>query len=522
MKRRTINKKICDYNLLARISRNTIKGRIFKYNLAVILLLITITTITFNVAIRLYIQKEIIGQLNKLATSVEGAALEHGPDFFKPDDNNHTPPNLLPRHATIPETSSEVTKNSTSTKNNDLFRYYFMLDRSLRKPLSVLSADFILIDKNKNAINPSTEESNKIPSDLLSKLKSEIDTSSSKSYKSSIRFSVSGTDYVAIVRPVSDKNTFGLGWIIIYSSVQKINQLQFWINIILLIILIISALITVIFSSRIAKKISEPFSSLNEHIRSIAERNFGEKIDLPVDYELSELVNGINIMSEKLEIYDKAQKTFLQNVSHEFRTPLMSIQSYAEGIKYEVVDGNSAADIIIGESKRLTHLVEDLLYLSRLDSIEENYNYTEIDFIELINSCAERLNAIALKSNIKISVNNLNKDIIIYSDEEKLSRALTNIISNSIRYASSSITVVSNINFDNKLDITISDDGPGFDEKDLPHIFDRFYKGKKGKFGLGLSISKNIIEKLHGTITAGNGETGALFSIEIPIKCNSN
>jgi len=64
-------------------------------------------------------------------------------------------------------------------------------------------------------------------------------------------------------------------------------------------------------------------------------------------------------MSEKLESYDKAQKTFFQNASHEFRTPLMSIQSYAEGIKYDVVDKNTAADIIIDETKRMTHLVED-------------------------------------------------------------------------------------------------------------------------------------------------------------------
>ena len=153
-----------------------------------------------------------------------------------------------------------------------------------------------------------------------------------------LNFDISGTEYIAIVKPVSQKNSFGLGWIIIYSSLQKVNQLQWVINIILFAILILSALIIVIFSSLAAKKISAPFSSLNQHIRAIAERNFGTKIHMPVDDELQEFVNNINIMSEKLETYDKAQKTFLQNASHEFRTPLMSIQSYAEGIKYDVVD----------------------------------------------------------------------------------------------------------------------------------------------------------------------------------------
>lgn len=520
------------------MKKTSIKGRIFRYNLAVILLLIALTTVIFNVVVNLYIQKDIIGQLNKLASSIEVTALQHGPDFFKPDEDHTPPPKFSPGNVALSkdnaksnvnsknldESTNKSMTSSSSNKNNDLFRYYFMLDRSLRKPLSVLSADFILIDKNKNVINPSLDGNNKTSSSLISKLKSEIDTSTkTTNNKSTISFYVSGTKYAAVVRPVSDKNTFGLGWIIIFSSsIQKINQLQLYINIILFAILAISALITVLFSSRIARKISEPLSSLSEHIGYISLRNFGEKIDMPVDSELQGLVNSINVMSEKLETYDKAQKTFLQNVSHEFRTPLMSIQSYAEGIKYDVIDGNSAADIIMDETKRLTHLVQDLLYLSRLDAIEENYNYVEIDFIDLITSCAERLNAIAAKNNIKILVKNLNKNIIINSDEEKLSRAITNIISNCIRYASSTITIVSNVTIDNKLDITIADDGPGFDSNEIPHLFDRFYKGKQGKFGLGLSISKNIIEKLHGKITAENGKQGALFSIEIPIKNSSN
>lgn len=239
---------------------------------------------------------------------------------------------------------------------------------------------------------------------------------------------------------------------------------------------------------------------------------------MPVYDELKNLVDNINIMSEKLEMYDKAQKTFLQNASHEFRTPIMSIQSYAEGIKYDVVDGKSAADIIIDESKRLTHLVEDLLYLSRLESIEESYRYDNLDFNDLINTCVKRMNAIAFKYNIKIVTHNIDKNVCIYTDEEKLSRAIINVMSNCTRYAKSTITITSKISENSKVKIEIEDDGPGFDKNELPNVFERFYKGKKGNFGLGLSISKNIIEKLNGKITASNSESGALFTIELPLK----
>lgn len=489
------------------MKRNTIKWRIFKYNIIVIIMLITLTTIIFNVSVRLYLEKDIVAQLNKIASNAEDTALQHGPDFFQ-----KTPP--MPPHDMQNSELPPIDPQGT----NDLFRYYFMLDRSLKEPLTILNADFILLDQNKNRITPFPEKSDSTPTDLMKQLTSEINKTKKVNQEKYLNFNLSGTEYIAIIKPVSDKNSFGLGWIIIYSSIQQINQLQLGINIILLLILIFSALITIVFSSRVSKKISDPFSHLNHYISSISERNFGNKIEMPVYHELRELVNNINIMSEKLETYDKAQKTFLQNVSHEFRTPLMSIQSYAEGIKYEVIDSNSAVPIILSEVNRMTHLVEDLLYLSRLDAIEESYNCGNLDFNELINKCVHRMNWIAEKSNITI-INSTPKEIVfIHGDEEKLSRAITNIISNCIRYADSVVMVELKVMENSKIQLSISDDGPGFEINELPNIFDRFYKGKKGNYGLGLSISKNVVEKLNGTISANNLNSGALFIIELTIN----
>lgn len=490
--------------------RNTIKWRIFKYNIIVIVMLITFTTIIFNVAVHIYIENNIVTQLNNIASSAEDTALRHGPDFF-PERPPMPPPDVP--DIKLPPVDPQG--------DNDLFRYYFMLDRSLKEPLTLLNADFVLLDQNKNRITPFPEKSTSTPADITGQLINEINKSKKFTQEKYLNFYLSGTEYIAIIKPVSDKNSFGLGWIIIYSNIQQINQLQLGINLILFFILIFSALITIIFSSRVSKKISEPFSQLNQYIRAISERNFGNKIEMPVYYELHEFVNNINVMSEKLENYDKAQKTFLENVSHEFRTPLMSIQSYTEGIKYDVIDSNSAVNIILSEIKRMTNLVEDLLYLSRLDAIEENYNFRNLNFNELINTCVNRMNLIAEKSNINIKTNIFTEIIQIRGDEEKLSRAITNIISNCIRYADSSIIVELKAITNNKVQLIISDDGPGFEVHDLPNVFERFYKGTKGKFGLGLSISKNIIEKLNGKISANNSELGALFIIELPI-CNNN
>jgi len=481
------------------VKRNTIKWRIFKYNIIIIIMLIALVATIFNISIRLYIEKELLGQLNKIAFRTEYTALKRGPDFFK--DDNKTPP---PPH-------------DLKVEDNNVLRYYFMLDRSLRESLSLLNANYILLDSSKNVINPLPEEYSNTPVELVDKITGEINKSKELNNSNYLNFNLSGTEYIAITKSVSEKNNFGLGWIVIYSSLQQINQMQMGINGILFVILIVSALIIVLFSSKIAKKVSSPFSSLNQHIRDIAEIKFGTKIQVPVYDELQDLVSNFNIMSEKLETYDKAQKTFLQNASHEFRTPLMSIQSYAEGIKYGVTDSTESADIIIDESKRLTQLVENLLYLSRLDAIEENYCLSKLDFNDLIRSCAERISLIAAKANIYIDINLLEREVKITADEEKLSRAVTNILSNCIRYAKSIVTIKTELTNEKTVRIIISDDGPGFQSNELPNIFDRFYKGSKGNFGLGLAISKNVIERHNGKITAENSKIGALFYIDLPI-----
>lgn len=486
---------------------NTIKWRIFKYNLIVIIFLIALSTIVFNIAIRVYMENENRKQLVMIASRAEDTALRRGPDFFPPEER-------------FPKPWDKKEPDGNLQFENEFIGFYLMLDRSLKEPLSFLNADYILLDSEKNVINSLPDEFKRSSEVLNEKILYEISKSEELNDKTYYNLKLSGTEYIAIVKDVSGKNSFGLNWVIIYSSLEKVNQLQTGINIILLIILVISSIITAMISSLTAKKISAPFSTLNDHIGAIAERDFGTKILLSVDDELQDLVNNINIMSEKLESYDKAQKTFLQNASHEFRTPLMSIQSYAEGIKYKVVENSEAAEIIIGETKQMTHMVEDLLYLSRLDTIEEDYHMEYINLNDVLKTCTERMRGIASKDNILITAELPAEVVEICADEEKLSRAITNIIGNCIRYARTTVEVTYKMKSEeNRFVITISDDGPGFESEELPVIFQRFYKGRKGNSGLGLAISKTVIEKHNGSVSAVNTCKGALFLIELPLMC---
>lgn len=497
------------------MKQSTIKWRIFKYNLIAIAMMIILVFITFNVMVRVYFEQEIFQQLTTIASHTENTALQDGPRFFlSPDSNKSGSIHPLPPPLNNMPQPDRQFSNDTSAKTPP-FPFYDMLKNSLNELLSVLNAKYILLNQDMNLIS---QVDIPIRSDILSTIKCQIEKNTGSKKETKLKFRSGNTDYIAIIKPVSQKNTYDLGWIIIYSRTAKIEQLQLQLNLILLIILLLAAGIVLFLSSYSAKKISAPISSLNQYIRSIAERNFKTKISLPAVDEISELAKNINLMSEKLEGYDKAQKTFLQNASHELRTPLMSILSYAEGIKYGVVDPNTASDVIINESNRLTHLVEDLLYLSHLDTIQENYHFELLELHELINTCIARLNGLTINSNIEITSTVLETELKIRADEEKLSRAILNILSNCLRYAGSAIKITVEKISAHQVKLMIEDDGPGIDNQDLANIFTRFYKGKGGKFGLGLAISKNIIEKHNGQISVANSNSGAAFKIILPLS----
>ena len=197
----------------------------------------------------------------------------------------------------------------------------------------------------------------------------------------------------------------------------------------------------------------------------------------------------MNDMSKRLTDLDKAQKLFLQNASHEIRTPLMSIQGYAEGISKGIFsDTTKTADIICEESKRLNQLVDELLTLSRIENNTDESEFYVLNLSDVMKEVVQKIEGYALREQKKINVMIPPDVIMIKANDALLSQAMINIISN----------------------------GDGIPVQDLPHIFDRFYKGKNGNFGLGLAIVKSAILSLKGSIRAYN-ENGAVFEIKFQV-----
>ncbi len=281
---------------------------------------------------------------------------------------------------------------------------------------------------------------------------------------------------------------------------------------ILILLMGFSAFAVILIILVINKKIDNSFNKLKDYILSIGRR---EELTgtQELDYsEFCEVLSSVKEMSNMIDRANDSQKQFFQNASHELRTPLMSIQGYAEGIAGGVYKYNKkAAEVIVKQSKRMTSLVDELLLLSKMDT-NAQLNIEKLDLKELLYDCTWRIKADCDKKGIMIEHQMDKESLFIMADEEKLDRALSNILTNAVRYARSKITVVCKKEAD-AFRIEISNDGKPVLKKDLPYIFDRFYKGEGGNFGIGLAIVYEIIKQHNGSIDVRSDDCGTCFII---------
>ncbi|VUC95523.1 sensor histidine kinase [Streptococcus pseudoporcinus] len=199
-------------------------------------------------------------------------------------------------------------------------------------------------------------------------------------------------------------------------------------------------------------------------------------------------------MTKRIRQAEASQLTFFQNASHELRTPLMSIQGYTEGMKEGIIQEELAYTIILQESQKMKQLVDDIMLLSRLDG-SSHPKKEKILMDNLVSNYVSYFKPIAHQKGLELTYNHTNQVFAIGGNEELLQKAITNIVSNALRYAKRNINITLKAN-----QVIIENDGPAISSKDLPHIFERFYKGKEGQTGIGLAMVKEIMHQHKGDI----------------------
>ncbi len=275
----------------------------------------------------------------------------------------------------------------------------------------------------------------------------------------------------------------------------------------------------------LAKHLIQPITKLTEATKEITRENFHYPLKIQRNDEIGQLVESFNKMQKQLQHNDAARKSFINDVSHDFQSPLMNIQGYAELLKSSEVTGHERREylqIIDHESKRLSNLTKQLLLLTSLDQKSYPKRISEVQVDEQIKQTIRRHQWRIQEREIELSYKL--PSVRINADAELMSNVWDNLVTNAIKYNAHGGNIWIHLSSNEaNLTLILKDTGIGMSPDAVTQIFDRFYRvdssRKRDGTGLGLSIVKQIIEMHKGKITVDSkiGE-GTTFTIKLPLN----
>ena len=356
-----------------------------------------------------------------------------------------------------------------------------------------------------------------------------------------------GRDVKAFVKQVDMR--FGDGdrgsAFIITSVNTMVPQLRSFIRDMVVSIVVILILTGLLLTTWIYSGISAPLRKLKVATQKIKEGNLDFVMDVDGEDEISELCRDFEEMRQRLKEtaaqkveYDKENKELISNISHDLKTPITAVKGYVEGIMDGVADTPEKMDryirTIYNKANEMDRLINELTFYSKIDTNRIPYTFSKINVIEYFDDCVEEMGVELEAEGIELSYfNYVDKDTQVIADAEQMKRVINNIIGNSVKYLDKpkgyiSIRVKDVGDF---IQVEIEDNGKGIAAKDLPLIFDRFYRtdasrnSSQGGSGIGLSIVKKIVEDHGGKIWASSklGAGTIMFFVlrkyqEVPIN----
>jgi two-component system sensor histidine kinase CssS len=271
-------------------------------------------------------------------------------------------------------------------------------------------------------------------------------------------------------------------------------------------------------SKVIANNIARPLKLLEGYTKRIANKEWDQELEIKSEDEIGRLAIAMKEMKEALKLADEEEKKFLQSISHDLKTPVMVIMSYAQAIIDGMYDDSAEepAAIIKNEAVRLEKKIKQVLYLNTLDYVLDNDKEKEDVYLDRLLPYLIS-NFQAVNADISWGLNIESKQAVMLGNPDRIRVSIENILENQLRYAKNRIQV-SLKNAGSSWMIEIRNDGPLISEKDLNQIFKSLYKGDKGNFGLGLSISNKIVNYYRGSIKVENNNGQVCFTICYPKK----
>ena len=291
--------------------------------------------------------------------------------------------------------------------------------------------------------------------------------------------------------------------------------------------MILTATIILVFTALsvglwIYRSIAVPLVKLRKATKNIKEGNLDFVLEVEGNDEFSQLCQDFEEMRKRLKesteekiLMDKENKELISNISHDLKTPITAVKGYVEGIMDGVADTPEKMDryvrTIYNKTNEMDHLINELTFYSKIDTNRIPYTFSKLNVEDYFSDCAEELGLEMETKGIElVYANYVEKDVQVIADGEQIRRVIHNIVSNAIKYMEKPKGIIQLRVKDvgDFIQVEIEDNGKGIAAKDLPYIFDRFYRtdvsrnSSKGGSGIGLSIVKKIMEDHGGKVWA--------------------
>lgn len=270
------------------------------------------------------------------------------------------------------------------------------------------------------------------------------------------------------------------------------------------------------------RSIAVPLVKLKKATQNIKEGNLDFVLDVEGKDEFSELCQDFEEMRRRLKesteeksLMEKENRELISNISHDLKTPITAVKGYVEGIMDGVADTPEKMDryvrTIYNKTNEMDHLINELTFYSKIDTNRIPYTFSKLNVEDYFADCSEEVGLELETRGIElVYANYVEKDVMVIADGEQIRRVIHNIISNAIKYMDKpkGIIQIRIKDVGDFIQIEIEDNGKGIGPKDLPYIFDRFYRtdvsrnSSKGGSGIGLSIVKKILEDHGGKVWA--------------------
>ena len=326
------------------------------------------------------------------------------------------------------------------------------------------------------------------------------------------------------MKAVANQSTIDIGMLAYQIDTSQLGVLVEDMAVCIVLILVVTGLSI---TAWIYRGIVTPIYKLEEAAQNIKEGNLDFTVEAETNDEMGKLCRNFEDMrqrlkesaEEKLEA-EKQNRILISNISHDLKTPITAIKGYVEGIMDGVADTPEKVDkymrTIYSKAIDMDRLINELTLYSKIDTNRIPYNFNKINVAEYFNDCIEEIGLELEAENIGLSYfDYAGDDVVIIADPEQLKRVIDNIIGNSVKYMDKEHGLI-NIRIKDVGDfiqVEIEDNGKGIAQKDLPFLFDRFYRADAsrnsatGGSGIGLSIVKKIIQDHGGKIWATSKES---------------